>query len=75
MDYGQPKIHKLPIHVSIFFTNGDQMRGEFYGRQGQRLSDVLNDHRMFIPFEDIAGEYRMVNKTNIRDVQSENREE
>jgi hypothetical protein len=41
------------------------MKGYFFLAKGQRPLDMLNDSRKFIPFEDVSGSVRLVNKETI----------
>lgn len=50
MSFGdENKISKLPAKVDVVMANGDQMVGYLFLRQGQRILDVLNDERAFLP--------------------------
>ncbi|MDH5437075.1 MAG: hypothetical protein OEX83_09975 [Gammaproteobacteria bacterium] len=60
---------KNKTEVEITFLNGSSMRGNFFSAVTQRVVDLLNDTREFIPFEDIGGNIRLIRKANIRDVQ------
>lgn len=65
-DYSQVK---NKTQVELTFLDNSTMRGNFFSSVAQRVVDLLNDDREFIPFEDIAGNIRLVRKANIRDVQ------
>ncbi len=69
MLYGSSKgPQKDKTEVEVTFINGATMRGYFYVTHGQRVADMLNDSRNFIPFQDIASAIRLVSKSNIIDV-------
>jgi hypothetical protein len=44
------------------------MRGFVYVAEGERVADLLNDGRQFIPFLDAGNSVRLINKTNTLDV-------
>ncbi len=62
----QPQKDKTEVEVT--FINGTTMRGYFYVTHGQRVADMLNDARHFIPFQDIGNAIRLLSKSNIIDV-------
>lgn len=68
MLYGNGQPQKDKTEVEVTFLNGCSMRGYFYLRQAQRVADLLNDSREFIPFEDVASAIRLVNKATIVEV-------
>lgn len=53
----------VPIHVSC--TNGEDFRGSVYLEQSQRLSDLMNDHRAFLPVQQDDGAMLVIAKTAI----------
>jgi hypothetical protein len=59
---------KDKTEVGIILVNGSRIRGYFYVTKKQRVADVLNDNRVFIPFEDANNEIHLVSKTKIIDV-------
>ena len=59
------KINKDKREVELLLSTGNSMKGFFFLAKGQRPLDMLNDSRRFIPFEDISGAVRLVNKDNI----------
>lgn len=59
---------KDKTEVEVTFINGAKMRGYFYVAPGQRVADMLNDSRAFIPFQDIGHAIRLLSKANIIDV-------
>lgn len=56
------KIMKDKKEVELLLSTGNGMKGYFFLAKGQRPLDMLNDSRKFIPFEDISGSVRLVNK-------------
>ena len=62
---GEMKISKDKKEVELLLTTGSGMKGFFFLAKGQRSLDMLNDSRKFIPFEDISGSVRLVNKETI----------
>ena len=60
---------KDKTEVEIIFINGSKIRGYFYVTKNQRVADVLNDNRAFIPFADANNEIHLISKTKIVDVE------
>ena len=56
---------KVDTEVELTFLDRTTMRGRFFVARGQRVADVLNDTRSFLPFGDIGGVVRLVNKRAI----------
>ena len=56
------KIVKDRQEVELVLSTGNGMKGYFFLAKGQRPLDMLNDSRKFIPFEDVSGSVRLVNK-------------
>jgi len=59
------KIVKDRKEVELILSTGTGMKGFFFLAKGQRALDMLNDSRRFIPFEDVSGAVRLVNKEMI----------
>ena len=53
------------ISVELLLTSGNSIRALLFVSGMQRVNDLLNDGRSFIPFEDISGQLRLVNKAMI----------
>lgn len=53
------------IAVELLLTSGNSIRVKLFVSGMQRVNDLLNDGRGFIPFEDISGQLRLVNKAMI----------
>ncbi len=56
------KIIKDKKEVELLLSHGTGMKGFFFLAKGQRALDMLNDSRKFVPFEDVGGAVRLVNK-------------
>jgi hypothetical protein len=56
---------KIGSEVELTFLDRGTMRGRFFVSRGQRVADVLNDARSFLPFADISGAVRLINKNTI----------
>jgi hypothetical protein len=61
----EPKINKDKQEVELLLSTNTGMKGYFFLAKGQRAIDMLNDNRRFVPFEDISGNIRLINKENI----------
>ena len=66
---------KISTEVELTFADRTKMRGWFFAARTQRVSDVLNDPRIFVPFADISGAVRLVNKNNVVDVRPSHQED
>ena len=60
---------KDKTEVMVTLVNGNALRGHFYVTTTQRIGDLLNDQRDFLPFEDAGQQIRLINKSHIVDVQ------
>lgn len=69
------KIAKDKQEVELLLVTGTGMKGFFFLAKGQRPLDMLNDSRRFIPFEDIAGSIRLINKETVISVKPTGRVE
>jgi hypothetical protein len=56
---------KVDTEVELTLLDRATMRGRFFVARGQRVADILNDSRTFLPFADISGAVRLVNKSAI----------
>lgn len=56
------------IEVELLLSGGTTFRVNLFVRDMERVNDLLNDPRTFIPFEDVTGQVRLVNKTMIATV-------
>ena len=56
------------IEVEIELDDGKQLTGALFVKPQGRLSDMLNDERIFVPFETAAGKFMMLKKTSFTSV-------
>ncbi|MGB0749365.1 MAG: hypothetical protein ACPGO3_11515 [Magnetospiraceae bacterium] len=56
--------------VEITFKSGVVVTGSFFLKRYQRMTDLLNDERVFLPFEDESGAVTMISKDFIALVKS-----
>lgn len=59
---------KSRIEVELYLDDGSQYLGKFGLGQSERLSDLMNDERKFLPFETSEGQVIMVRKSIITKV-------
>jgi DnaJ like chaperone protein len=62
------KIPKYEIEVQIDLDNGTQLLGYLFVKQMQRLSDLLNDQRLYLPFRTSDGTIAHLRKESIAKV-------
>jgi hypothetical protein len=61
--YGeQKKIHKNKLLVELELDSGSVLTGHVFVGQQQRLSDLMNDEREFLPFEALDGSITIFTK-------------
>ncbi len=53
------------IAVQLLLSTGTSLNVKLFVGEMQRVNDLLNDGRKFIPFEDVSGQLRLVNKDKI----------
>lgn len=53
------------IAVQLLLSSGTSLNVKLFVGEMQRVNDLLNDGRKFIPFEDVSGQLRLVNKDMI----------
>ena len=58
----------LPLAVEMEFDSGQRMVGSVFVSRQQRLPDLLNDERAFLPFETSEGLIKILRKSTIRSV-------
>lgn len=51
--------------VRVRLMDGTEVKGRLFLRQGDRVIDLLNDQRLFIPFEDEETSIIVLNKSAI----------
>lgn len=59
---------KSQIEVELYLDDGSHFLGKFGIGQSERLSDMMNDDRNFLPFETSEGHVVMIRKTVISKV-------
>ena len=52
--------------AEFVLDDGTVMKGSFFLNPQQRVLDILNDERAFLPFEDSEGTIIVIRKTTIR---------
>ncbi len=62
---GKPLRTKLRVGVEITLIDGSRMSGNLFLNIDERLLDLINDGRAFVPFEDTSGAVSMLSKTTI----------
>jgi hypothetical protein len=72
-DYEVPE--KLGAEVELTFVDRTKRRGRFFVARTQRVSDVLNDTRSFVPFADDDGTVCLINKTTLLEVKPSHQEQ
>ena len=71
-DYDVPE--KLGTEVELTFVDRTKQRGLFFVARSQRVSDVLNDTRSFVPFAYEDGTVCLINKTTLVEVRPSHQE-
>ena len=61
-----PTKDKSPVEIAI--DGGDVLEGSLFIPSHERLVDVLNDERTFLPFETDGGDFLVINKSIIRTI-------
>lgn len=61
----EDKIQKYEIEVQVELDNGTQLLGSLFIKQMQRISDLLNDQRQFLPFQNSDGTIAYLRKATI----------
>ena len=59
---------KSQVEVELYLDDGSHYFGKFGVGQSERLSDMMNDDRNFLPFETSEGQIVMIRKTVISKV-------
>ncbi len=59
------RMDKLKIDVQVETQNGKKFLGSMFVRRDQRMSDLLNDERGFLPLETTEGLVVNLNKSSI----------
>lgn len=58
-------VERQKMEVDLTLIDGTALRGNLFVTQRQRLVDVMNDPRAYIPIELEDGTIKLVNKSNI----------
>jgi DnaJ-domain-containing protein 1 len=58
-------VEKQRVMVILQLITGESIFGFIHAAHSERISDVLNDQRAFLPFEDVDGERMIHAKTSI----------
>jgi hypothetical protein len=61
----EKRVDKVSRLVRVRLMDGTEVKGRIFLRQGDRVVDLLNDTRVFIPFEDEETSIIVLNKTAI----------
>ncbi len=62
---GKPLRTKLRVGVEITLIDGSRMSGNLFLNRDERVLDLINDQRAFVPFEDASGAVSVLSKTAI----------
>ena len=57
---------KFKVEAELALDDGTVLTGSFFLNPQQRILDILNDERAFLPFEDSEGVIIVLLKTTIR---------
>ncbi|GHF20485.1 hypothetical protein GCM10017044_14190 [Kordiimonas sediminis] len=58
-------VSKKQIAVEIALTTGVELKGFLFVREGERLQDLLNDDRSFLPLEETPDNVTIIQKSSI----------
>ncbi|UTW55095.1 hypothetical protein [Kordiimonas sp. SCSIO 12610] len=58
-------VHKVRVEVSIIMSDGSNIEGCVFLGEGERVSDMLNCERRFLPLELLSQELLLINKDAI----------
>ncbi len=61
-------VDKTKLDVQLDLVDGSKLVGAFFLSAGQRLSDLLNDSRQFVPFDTTGGLIANLSKTSFAKV-------
>jgi hypothetical protein len=56
---------KQAVTILVSCINGHDFRGRIYLEKSQRLSDLMNDERAFLPLQQVSGTVVVIAKTSI----------
>ena len=57
--------HKLTAEVELTLTDGSVLTGKFFIHAMQRILDIMNDERPYVPFADSEGAFIVMRKSII----------
>ncbi|GEQ96800.1 hypothetical protein JCM17844_04370 [Iodidimonas gelatinilytica] len=58
-------ISKAAMDVELVLADGSQLSGHVFLGRGERVSDLLNDDKLFLPFRVENGELLLIAKSSI----------
>ena len=64
----EPRLQKEKMSVEMEIDGGARLMGHMFVAQNQRIPDLLNDDRDFLPFETTEGLITIIRKSTIRRV-------
>ncbi len=56
---------KVKAEVALALRDGTVLKGSFFLNPQERILDILNDERAFLPFEDSEGTIIVISKSTI----------
>jgi len=59
------KMKKKEVAVNIVLVDGTTFEGCVFAAEGQRLLDLMNDHRAYIPYTEADGNFTIIQKLTI----------
>ena len=59
------EMKKEEVQVSIVLTDGTTLDGCVFAGDGQRLLDLMNDNRAYIPYTDADGNFTITQKLSV----------
>ena len=62
------KITVVKLFVEVELDDGNTLTGSMFLKPQGRLTDMLNDERMFLPFETTGGKFMIIRKSSFRSV-------
>lgn len=68
MQNNSRKLQKTPVLVELQIVDGSKIHGKLFATPQERLIDVLNDNRTFLPVETMDGTILALAKTAIQQV-------
>lgn len=59
------RIAKTAVEVELILSDGSQLSGSVHLSRSERVSDVFNGGRPFLPFHTEEGEFLLIRKSSI----------